>query len=97
MGILPPDPGQPLQLAKTCSYDASRESFRRDGETPAWRWLAPSGRAWIATTFQERTISEETYDLLRAGEATREGPFFTVRGRTYALVDDGFEAKAVEV
>lgn len=98
MGIVPPDPGKALQLAKDCTYDPVRRAFSRTGPLgPAHRWLVAVAGEWAASATGERLVPPETYKLLRGGEPAPEGPFFVSGGVKYALVDDGFEAVAVEV
>lgn len=98
MGIEPPDPGNALNLAKTCTYDATTGGFRQP-TTNETRWLWPeSGRLWTATSTRERTVSQATYDLLRDGVQVPHGrPYFTAGSQVYGLFDDGFEAVAVAV
>lgn len=98
MSTLPPDPGNALNLAKTCSYNAAFQAFEKDN---ALRWLYPEGGAvWIACTTAERLISQDTYDKLRTGtqnERQRAMHLFEVAGELYSLDDDGFFAVATRV
>lgn len=98
MSSIPPDPGNALNLAKTCSYNTALQAFEKDG---ALRWLYPEGGVvWIACTTAERLISQDTYNKLRTGtqnERQRALHLFEVAGELYALVDDGFFAAAERV
>ena len=100
MSITPPDPGNAIKLAKDNDHDATQLGFRSaSGEL---RWLWPEGaRAWVATSSRERTVSADTYTLLRAGSQSERqiGTAFFTSGtstnqKTYVLVDTGFEARA---
>lgn len=98
MGTVPPLPGRALDLAKLCTYDSTARCFNHRGEL---RWLYPEGSypgTWTATNRAERTVSAEAYKLLRAGVlGTLDAHYFFVGEKRYMLVDDGFEATAVEV
>jgi len=96
MGILPPDPGKALSLAKISTYNDKHSCFERTGDL---RWLYPESNAWNATARAERTVSRTTYLLLRSGVPTTDGTNrFEVPGASgepssfYALLDNGYEA-----
>ena len=98
MGTVPPLPGRALDLAKSCTYDEVGRCFNYRGDQ---RWLYPEGSypgTWTATIRAERTVDPETYKLLRAGVlGTLDAHYFFVGEARYMLLDDGFEARAVEV
>lgn len=98
MGTVPPLPGRALDLAKLCTYDEHARCFNLRGDL---RWLYPEGSypgTWTATNRAERTVSQESYKLLREGVVgTLDARYFFVGARRFMLVDNGFEATVEEV
>jgi hypothetical protein len=98
MGIVPPDLGLVLEISKKLHYDDCHACFT-DGARHVYLVPVgtPSARHYQATSQRERTLSRETYDLLRTGCASETPNVFESpagSGQLYSLDDDHVEVVA---
>lgn len=83
MSIVPPDPLTPIVAAKDLVYDKERAAF--DGPL----FLRLSDGRWLLDARAGNTISQETFDVLKAAERPSTTNTFTSNGTTYGLFAEG--------